>query len=145
MKPHQLVAERLKQLRKARGWSAQKLADALVAAGVPWDRSVVAKFENGRRATLTLEEVYALAYVLEVAPVNLMTATDLGGPPVEVVPGLAVSSEDAREWIRGRKPVGDQDVDTYFSKIAGNDFGFIYSALKQARERIEAGERDGER
>ncbi len=111
----------------------------MTRVGIPWDRSVVAKFENGRRATVSLEEVFALAYVLDVAPVNLMTSTDLGAPPHGVVSGVVASADDVREWIRGRKPLGDQDVDTYFSKVAGNDFGFIYDALKRARGQ------DGER
>lgn len=137
--PHRVIAERIKELRKARGWSAQTLADAMTKAGVPWDRSVVANFESGRRASVSLEEVFALAYVLDVAPVNLMTSTDLGAPPCGVVEGVVASADDVREWIRGRKPLGGQDVDTYFSKVAGSDFGFIYDALKRARGQ------DGER
>ncbi|MEV1331498.1 helix-turn-helix domain-containing protein [Micromonospora costi] len=142
--PHRVIADRVRDLRKGRGWSAQRLADELTRAGTPWDRSVVANFENGRRASLSVEELFALAYVLDVAPVNLAIPTDRESPPYAPVPDLVISADDAREWIRGRKPIGEQDVDTYFSKIAGNDFGFIYDALKAAHER-RAKASDGER
>ncbi|MFI7607664.1 helix-turn-helix domain-containing protein [Micromonospora sp. NPDC049366] len=142
--PHRVIADRVRELRKGRGWSAQRLAEELARVGTPWDRSVVANLENGRRASVSVEELFALAYVLDVAPVNLMVPTEQDPPPYAPTPGLAISAEDAREWIRGRKPVGEQDMDTYFSKIAGSDFSSIYGALKAAHER-RAKERDGER
>ena len=112
--------------------------------GTPWDRSVVANLENGRRASVSVEELFALAYVLDVAPVNLMVPTDKEPPPYAPVSDLVVSAQDAREWVRGRRPIGEQDMDTYFSKIAGSDFNSIYSSLKAAQER-RAREQDGER
>lgn len=142
--PHRVIAERVRELRKGRGWSAQRLAEELAQAGTPWDRSVVANFENGRRASVSVEEMFALAYVLDVAPVNLMVPTSPETVPYAPTASVVVSPMDAREWIRGRKPIGKQDMDTYFSKIAGSDFNSIYSSLKAAQER-RAKEQDGER
>jgi transcriptional regulator with XRE-family HTH domain len=142
--PHRAIAERVKELRKSRGWSAQRLAEEVTAAGIQWDRSIVANLENGRRAALSVEEWLTLAYVLDVAPVNLLVPTSDDGPDFAVVPDQVIPPMDVREWIRGRQPIGNQDVDHYFSKIAANDFGFIYSALKRAQEkRME--EQGGER
>lgn len=133
-RPHRAIADRVKALRKGRGWSAQRLADEMVKVGISWDRSIVANLENGRRASVSVEEWLALAYVLDVAPVNVVVPTESDVTGVELVQGLIVDPGVAREWIRGRKPIGDQDMDTYFSKIAGSDFTAIYGALKKAQE-----------
>lgn len=45
----QRVAVNLVRLRKRYGWTAQRVADEMTAAGVPMDRSVVAKLEAGLR------------------------------------------------------------------------------------------------
>ncbi|MEO3786875.1 helix-turn-helix transcriptional regulator [Actinocorallia sp. B10E7] len=73
---HRLIAARIKRLRNERGWSAAKLAEEMTAAGVRWDRSIVANFENGRRSYVTAEELVALGEVLDVAPAALLLPPD---------------------------------------------------------------------
>lgn len=51
-----VIAERIRHLRKRRGWSAEKLAEEMTAVGVPWERMVVTKLENGRRASVPADE-----------------------------------------------------------------------------------------
>ncbi|MFC6017584.1 helix-turn-helix domain-containing protein [Plantactinospora solaniradicis] len=133
-RPHRAIAERVKTLRQGRGWSARELADEMVKVGIPWDRSIVANLETGRRASVSVEEFLALAYVLDVAPVNVLVPTESDVTEFEPVQGQVVDPMTAREWIRGRQPIGDQNMDTYFSKIAGSDFVSIYGALKKAQE-----------
>lgn len=109
--PHRAIADRVRELRKKRGWSAAHLAAELAKAGIPWDRSIVAKFENGQRASLSVEELLALAYVLSVAPVHLMVPIADDDEPYEVVPGVARRRETIRAWIRGlEEPFGDPRI-----------------------------------
>jgi transcriptional regulator with XRE-family HTH domain len=61
-----LVGLTVKRLRGDRGWSAAELAERLTAAGVPTSRTTVSDIETGRRSFVTLDELLALARVLEV-------------------------------------------------------------------------------
>lgn len=80
------VVANMRRLRKARGWSAQRLTEAVTAAGIAWDRSIVANLENGRRSTVSVDELAALARVLDVEPPWSLTETPIcatcaGTPP----------------------------------------------------------------
>lgn len=123
--PHGVVVERVKELRKRRGWSAQKLAEEMAGVGVPWERMVVTKLENGRRASLTVEELLALAYVLDVAPLHLLVPPvddgDKAGPFYKIVPSLGFPIRDVRAWIRGRDEAPGQDPRLYFSEVPTDD------------------------
>lgn len=68
-----LLADRIKQARTARGWTAQQLADTCALAGCPTlTRGTIAKIESGARKTITAEEVAALAFVLAISPSELL-------------------------------------------------------------------------
>lgn len=119
--PTRVVAARVKALRSKRGWSAQRLADELTKVGIPWDRSIVANFENHRRQTVGVEELLGLAYVLDVAPIHLLV------PPADdqvfygVTPEMAIPLREARAWIRGREPAIGQDPRSYFAEVPDQD------------------------
>lgn len=123
--PHRAIAGRVKQLRKGRGWSAQRLAEEMAKVGIPWDRSIVANLENGRRAGVSVEELFALAYVLSVAPVHLVVPPlGVDDPtPYRVVPvGPETEPAHARLWIRGKSVVGDVDPKRYFSEVPDSEW-----------------------
>jgi transcriptional regulator with XRE-family HTH domain len=129
LSPHRVIAERMKELRSKRGWSAAHLATEMTKAGVAWDRSIVANLELGRRATVSVEELFALAYVLSVAPVHLVVPPldrDADEPRVNVVPTVALDPGRAREWIRGELPLGDPRV--YFAEVPPEEVQEPYSA-----------------
>ncbi|MFC5182833.1 helix-turn-helix domain-containing protein [Actinomadura harenae] len=111
-----VVARRVRELREKRGWSAQRLADEMASAGVPWKRIVVTKLENSRRQSVSLAEVLTLAYVLDVAPVHLIIPTE-GADPYPITPDRFVRPAVAREWIRGRMALDSQDPRLYFSEV----------------------------
>ncbi|SDY15226.1 Helix-turn-helix domain-containing protein [Amycolatopsis xylanica] len=67
-----LVADRVRRLRTAKGWSAQRLADECTQAGLPLTRGTVAKIETGVRKYLTADEVAVLARVLGVRESELL-------------------------------------------------------------------------
>lgn len=77
--PTREVAIRVKELRKARGWSAQRLSTEMARIGCPIERSVLANFESGRRSKLTVVELYAFAHLLGVNPWELASSE----PPCE--------------------------------------------------------------
>lgn len=119
MAPHRVIAERVKALRRKRGWSAANLAEELVRVGIQWDRSIVANFENGRRATISVEEMLALACVLSVSPVHLMLppldAAESDSAQYRVAPAVTSSVSYARAWVRGLAPLGDPRH--YFAEV----------------------------
>lgn len=91
------------RLRREQGMSAQVLADRCAAIGVPILRGAIAKLENGRRESLQVHEVLALAYALRVPPLHLLFPED--DAQVEYLPGLTWSGTDSRvEFVGSRAP-----------------------------------------
>lgn len=131
----------MRELRTRHGWSAQRLAEEMSKVGVPWDRSIVANIENGRRASISIEEVLALAYVLSVAPVHLIV------PPVDdqAAPGYLITPEGpvtspgfARAWIRGQTPIGRVEARRYFSEVPESEWKPPAASGQWSAENIEA-------
>lgn len=100
-RPHEVIASRVRALRKGRGWSAERLAKEMSKVGVPWERMVVTKLETGRRKSITVEELLALAYVLDVAPVYLLLPVDDERAPYAYTPDRTAEVWQVREWVRG--------------------------------------------
>lgn len=74
---------RMTELRKAQGFTTERLAAAMTEHGVPWKRDVVTALERGRRERLDVDELLALAAVLGVPPAALLvdpssTTTTIG-------------------------------------------------------------------
>lgn len=119
----QITARRVRYLRERLGWSQQDLADKLANFKMPIDRSALARLETGKRG-VSIDEMARLAFALNVAPVNLMTDTEAGDdePMTPAIPGMEVSPEDARAWIRGYKPLPAQDPRVYFMTVSQAEF-----------------------
>lgn len=122
---HRVIAARMRELRRKRDWTAQRLAEEMARVGIPWKREIVANLESGRRTAVSVEELLALAYVLSVAPVHLIVPTDVDDQGLyQVTPTWTRSrTTDVREWIRGNATIGDTDPRTYFSEVPANEFG----------------------
>lgn len=89
-------------MRKDRGWSAQRLADEMKATGIPWERSVVANIENGRRPTVSVSELLALGVILNVSPLALLLP-QRADEIFEVAAGIEESAEQVALWILGQQ------------------------------------------
>jgi transcriptional regulator with XRE-family HTH domain len=61
----------MRTIRKARGWTAAQLGDALTKRGIRWDRFTVASLENGKRQSISVKELFVLAQVLGIDPWTL--------------------------------------------------------------------------
>lgn len=70
--PTQFVAQRMRELRRARGWSADRLVEELAKHGVSWNRGVVTKLETGRRESVSVAELLGLASAFSVMPLTLL-------------------------------------------------------------------------
>ncbi len=126
------VAENVKRVRRARGWSAQRLAEECATLGAPeLSAAVIANIETGRRdpATgqrrrdITVDEWLVFAAALNVSPADLLLHAEgqelLDPPSVDVTEQLSVNIFELAEWIRGVRPVpSDRDRDDFLRHAA---------------------------
>jgi transcriptional regulator with XRE-family HTH domain len=95
-----VIADRVRRLRETARLSGAGLAAEMVKLGVPWNRTTVAKLETGRRESITVQELLALALALDVPPVALLV--DLtGATPARVAAGVELDPADALLWMIG--------------------------------------------
>ncbi|MEV0209420.1 helix-turn-helix domain-containing protein [Streptomyces sp. NPDC050788] len=122
--PTGTVRARVKELRRRKGLTAAELGEELAKLGVPWNRAIVTNFELGRRPAVSVQEVMALALVLDVAPVNLLVPLD--SQPYRVTPeGAHVQgSGDVWRWLRGDRPLpGTQTAGarTFYAEVPAEE------------------------
>lgn len=87
--------------------TAVALSARCAELGLPLDRNVIAKLENGHRNSVTVDEVLVLAAALRVPPSHLLFG--VGGAEAEVLPGKRVPAWRAAEWLSDRD--GDLDAE----------------------------------
>lgn len=98
-----VIAGEVRRYREKKGLSAQQLADACAALGLPIQRSVLANFENGRRNTISVAELIVLAKALDVPPALLVFP--LGHQPaLEVLPDQERPTWMGVKWFTGDEP-----------------------------------------
>lgn len=103
--PTQLVIRRLYELRKSKGLSGAAVAERMTQLGVHWDRNTVAKLESGRRVSINVDELLALAYALGESPLALLLP---GAPsPYHVTPTVQLTMADVYMWL-----IGDLELPT---------------------------------
>jgi transcriptional regulator with XRE-family HTH domain len=122
LSPTQWVAKRVREVRQKRGLTAAQLATEMTRVGVPWKRGVVAKLESGLREAVSVEELLALAYVLDVAPVHLLVPFDDDAQPYQVTPTRNDPAGYVRDWIRGDWYLDGTDVRHFFSELPEHEF-----------------------
>lgn len=101
--PVETIAQRVKELRARRGWTAAQLGKEMEKYGPRWDRFAVANLETGKRKNVTVSELMALALALDVAPTHLIIPLD--DRPYKIAPNYTLPTLDAREWFRGNVPL----------------------------------------
>src|SRR6266545_3617976 len=106
-----VVANRVQQLRKRRGWSARRLAEACAATGNPQlTENVIANIEAGRRdkhghrrRDVSVDELVAFARALDVSVgLLLWSATTQAHPPFAPPQTLLAlrSPDEQRDFLR---------------------------------------------
>jgi transcriptional regulator with XRE-family HTH domain len=121
LSPTRAVALRVGELRKRRGLTAAQLAEQMTRVGIPWKRGVVAKLENGLRGAVSVEELLALATVLDVAPVHLLVPFE-DEQPYQVTPTQVEPAGAVRDWVRGVWYLPGADLRSFFSELPPHEY-----------------------
>jgi transcriptional regulator with XRE-family HTH domain len=131
-----VVARRVREVRSRRGWSAQELADRLREAGFPeLDRGIIANLESGRRRSVSIDEVLALALVLDMAPVHLFVPV---ADEALSIGRWAVGSGPAREWVRGNYALPSQDSRVYATEVPDEEWSARQVGRPPTSEELQA-------
>lgn len=96
-----IAARRIREARARRGWRVEDLAGACKKAGaVKLTAAVITNLETRRKPgrEIKAEEVLALAWVLGVPPVQLLSPLD-GGEALQIVPGEDRDPVEAAAWL----------------------------------------------
>lgn len=124
----ELLGERVRELRDHRDLSQRGFADLMRTLGVPLHHATVAKVEKGTRK-VSIDEIMAFAYALDVAPINLFTPFDEYGDTLKVRvvdredgDPVDVSPAGLRAWVRGTAPLRGQDGRLYYSTVPGAEW-----------------------
>ena len=137
--------------RKALGWTAQDLIDALAAQGYPkLSRSAVSKIETGAREALTVGELLVLAQALQIPPVSLVFPLTSG--EVRMTPATAALAWDASAWFTGETPLEEAapegtprgDLEDHRNHARGVETALAGSRLAAERRRLVATAQDPE-
>jgi transcriptional regulator with XRE-family HTH domain len=130
--PTHAVAQRVKELLRKRGLTGEMLADRMTELDIPWNRAIVANLVSGRRRTVSVDELLALAVVLNVAPVHLLVPPDDPHAAYEVTPKVTAERSSVRAWIRGVNSIdADADWRQFFAEVPKDEF----YAVQQGRPR----------
>jgi transcriptional regulator with XRE-family HTH domain len=128
------VAERIKEMRKARGLTTRTLAERCAQLGAPQiSAPVLMNIESGRRdpdgrrrRDISVDEWAVIAYALGVSPLVLLLPGDDG--PYALTPQLSTTARAVYDWLVGERmpplPTGPQPAEpTVPDQIAAfNDF-----------------------
>jgi transcriptional regulator with XRE-family HTH domain len=156
------IGKRVAYYRTRADLTAAMLSDRCGELGLPLDRNVIAKLENGHRQSVTVDEVYVLAVALEIPPVLLLfgvgteeTASIL--PEWEVTPwhalrwfcGFSTFPQPGREdvltdWIPGTGPAAA--ITAYrFNEVAAQEAMTARDRMISYERMAEAASSDTER
>ena len=92
----EVVRRRIREKREKKGLSQAQLAEAMTAVLAPLSTDKISKIENGVRA-VSIGELAAFAYVLEVPVVKLMSPLD-GELPTRVG-GMSLQRDEVANWL----------------------------------------------
>src|SRR5262245_21538204 len=110
-RPAQIVADRVAEARDSRGWSQARLARELQRLGYDKSRSTLTKLEGGRYRNVSVDDLFALAAALGIAPTYLLTPLE-DDSIVAVAPKVQLPAWAVRKWIRAEaRPLMLPDVD----------------------------------
>jgi transcriptional regulator with XRE-family HTH domain len=107
MRASDLVARRIQETRRKRGWKAKDLAAECSRIGAPQiTTAVIANIETGRRDAkgnrrrdLTIDELLVFAYALGVRPADLL---DTDSYEHISFMQYEVPARDVADWVRGK-------------------------------------------
>jgi transcriptional regulator with XRE-family HTH domain len=147
-RPSGVIRRRLREIRDSRRLTRKQLADRLEAIGYPIEALTLARIEGGRVKRLTVDDVIALAYALDVSPLFLMLPYEgelrayegetiwLTDGTVEI--GANVQPVDPhmlRDWLRGNETLPGQDASRFNRELPPDEL----ANLRVAAAALEVG------
>ncbi len=96
-----VIAKRVRSLRQEQNLNGPAFAKRLEDHGLNWNRTTLAKFETMRRASVTVQELLALALALNVPPVMLL-ADPRAVDQVPITADASLPAWSALLWMIGR-------------------------------------------
>jgi hypothetical protein len=122
-----------RRLAKNPVWSAERLAEEMTKTGVPWNADIVVNLEHGRRKSLRVHELLALAWVLDAnSPVDLLVPAGRDDLAFFVVPDVQMAPAVVRAWCQGETGP--------LRKLARDDPDKILAITQHAQEGEQLGE-----
>jgi transcriptional regulator with XRE-family HTH domain len=122
---NQVVADQVKALR-GRQMSQQQLASKIGET-----QSTVARIESGDRS-ITVDELFRISWALDVAPLELLAAS-FQPCDVPIIGTLRLAPADARDWVRGFRPIPGGNVRAYFENTSDE----VAAARREAWQQME--------
>jgi transcriptional regulator with XRE-family HTH domain len=115
----QVFADRMAEVLKSRGWKKTDLAKRLEELGHPMHPVVLGRIAQGQtRATnVSLEDVLAIAYALEVPPAQMMYPYDKETSVRIVGNRPAVAPSELYRWTVGFEPLEGIDQTRYVLEL----------------------------
>jgi transcriptional regulator with XRE-family HTH domain len=111
--PSDVFRARLREVRRLKNWTQADLAAALAGTGLGLGEPAITRMERGSRG-VSLDEAIAISAVLGVSPLHMLVPLDDDG--AQVAPGQAVSTADARAWMRGLTPLREADERLFYAQ-----------------------------
>ena len=99
--------------------SQTELCERLAEVGFPMHQSVLARIESGQRP-IRVDELFALAAALQVAPVYLLSG-DLTGESVDVTPTIQRNPTLVRWWIQGTAALDEESSGAFFNVVPDDE------------------------
>jgi len=144
--PSDVVADRVRALRRELRWSAERLAEEGKAQGfAELTASVIANLESGRpledgsrRRKITVDELVALSLVLSVPPIALLLPWGLSDE-FKVGPNAVANIQTFYEWLIGKAPLGKPSPAAWSRATdAVKALGDFSDALAEAKDAFRA-------
>lgn len=117
MKPSETFSNRVKEVRRRKQWTQQDLSDRLRELDWPIDQSVIARIEDPKKRPVSLDEAIVLSAALGTTPIHLIV-DPAGIEPLHLAPNYAVNAREARQWLRGQRPLREEDALTYYTEVS---------------------------
>ncbi len=108
--PSETIAQQVRKRRQLLSLTRAQLAERCADAGAPGlTLAAITNIETGRpdktgrrRREVTVEELFVLAYVLRINPVDMLVRGDAADDePYPIAPDVTTTVGEARQWISG--------------------------------------------
>jgi transcriptional regulator with XRE-family HTH domain len=125
--PDEVFRRRMQQVREQHPMSRRQLSARLAEIGFAMDWTTITKIEQGRKKTVPLEYVFAIAYALDVSPAFLLLPD--AKEQVAVAPNVEPEDSVRLElWLRGDEPLPGQDRRRFLRELPPNRLTQLHKA-----------------